>query len=117
MKTLFARLFIRKPEFARSAVRHGCRIEAELALTDSEVRYEGRLINLSLGGAMFRPRLAHLMSRSSTPIRLTVGDMAMTGELVATTPQGFGLRFDRALSEGELDKWLELDASGQGLAA
>ena len=101
------RLFHRKPAFERSAVRHACQIDAELTLTDSEVSFDGRVINLSLGGAMFRPPLAHLMYRSATPIRLAVGDLVITGELVTTTPQGFGLRFDQPLSEAQLHRLLD----------
>ena len=104
----FLRLFRRQPAFSRSAVRYACQIEAGLRLTDSDVAYEGRVINLSLGGAMFRPPFAYLMYRSATHIHLTIGDEVITGELVATTPQGFGLRFDKPLEEATLQRLLAL---------
>ena len=100
-------LFRRKPVFERSAARHACRIDGVLTLTDSGVDFDGRVINLSLGGAMFRPPLAHLMNRPITPISLTLGELTIAGELVATTPQGFGLRFEQLLTEAQLQKLLD----------
>lgn len=108
MTNPIVRLFRRAPAFSRSAVRHPCLIDARLSLTDSDVFFDGRVINLSLGGAMFRPPLAHLMNRWGVPISLKVGDMAITGELMATTPHGFGLRFDHPLGDPQLHRLLEL---------
>ena len=106
--TAIGGLFVRKKFFERAAARHACRIDAELALTDSEVVYDGRIINLSLGGAMFRPPLAHLMYRANLPIRLVIGDLVITGELMTTTPLGFGLRFDVPLPPAQLQALLDL---------
>ena len=111
------RLFRRKPVFARSAVRHACRIEAALTLTDSGVVFDGRVINLSLGGAMFRPPLAHLMQRSVTPVSLAIGDLTIAGELEATTPQGFGIRFEHTISEAQVQTLLDEAEMGLRQAA
>ena len=55
--SLFSNPFRRKQVFARADARHDCRIDGEIVLTEKMASYEGRLINLSRGGAMFRPRL------------------------------------------------------------
>lgn len=94
--------FRRKPIFERAALRHACQIEGEITLTEKMASYEGRLVNLSLGGAMFRPRLAYLMSRRSVAVQVQACGLALVGEIVATTPQGFGIRFEKPLSEAEL---------------
>jgi len=75
-------------------------------LTEKMVSYEGRLINLSRGGAMFRPRLAYLMNRRGDAVQVQIGGLALAGEIVATTPLGFGIRFERPLSDAELDHLL-----------
>lgn len=92
----------RKRVFARSAVRHACQIDCELFLTDSEMSFDGRLTDISVGGAQFRPRLAYLMSRRNEPVELRVGSIAIRGELLTTSGAGFGIRFDRVMDEKQL---------------
>jgi len=98
----FKRIFRRKEVFARSAQRFDCCAEGELVLSDSAASYDGRLINISAGGAMFRPKLAYLMSRRDVPVELIVDGIAIAGEIISTTPRGFGLRFLRPLDEAEI---------------
>ena len=90
--------FRRKRRLERSAERFQCAVAGRLELCDSGVVFEGRLINLSIGGAMFRPALAYLLLRKSGDVVLQVGGMAIAGEIMGTSPQGYGLRFDQALS-------------------
>ena len=94
--------FRRKPAFERAAIRHVCQIDGEITLTEKMASYEGRLVNLSLGGAMFRPRLAYLMNRRGVAVLVQAGGLALAGEIVATTPLGFGISFEKPLSETEL---------------
>lgn len=94
--------FGRRPVFSRADERHDCRINGEIVLTEKMVSYEGRLINLSRGGAMFRPRLAYLMHRRGDAVQVQAAGLALVGEIVATTPLGFGIRFEAPLGDGEL---------------
>jgi hypothetical protein len=103
--------FGRKPVFARAAVRHVCQIDGEIVLTEKMARYDGRLINLSQGGAMFRPRLAYLMNRREVAVQVQVGGLAINGEIVATTPEGYGIRFDEPLADAVLAHLLALNAA------
>lgn len=109
MPNLFSRLFSRKRVFARNAVRHACRIEGDLVLVDSGVVYAGQVQNLSLGGAMFRPRLAYLLNRRGTPARLRLGDRTIEGTIVSTTPSGFGISFAAPLDQATFDRILAHD--------
>lgn len=108
--------FGRRPVFSRADVRHECRIDGEIVLTEKMVSYEGRLINLSRGGAMFRPRLAYLMSRRGDAVQVQAAGLTLVGEIVATTPLGFGIRFERPLGDAELDHLLAHSASETGAA-
>lgn len=94
--------FRSKPAFARVDVRHACQIDGEIVLTERMASYEGRLVNLSLGGAMFRPRLAYLMNRRGVAVQMQACGLTLVGEIVATTPQGFGIRFEEPLADDEL---------------
>lgn len=94
--------FGRRPVFLRADVRHDCHIDGEIVLTEKMVSYEGRLINLSRGGAMFRPRLAYLMNRRGDAVQVQAAGLALVGEIVATTPLGFGIRFEQPLSDSDL---------------
>lgn len=98
-----------KPGFERAAARHSCQIDGEIMLTEKQASYEGRLINLSVGGAMFRPRLAYLMHRRGVAVMVQAGGLVISGEIVATTPEGFGVRFDKPLDEAALAQLLALD--------
>lgn len=105
---IFNRLFARRnATFHRAAERFDCRIEARLQLCDSGVVYEGRLDNMSLGGAMFRPRLAYLLERHGS-VLLYLGNGEIEAEIVATTPRGYGLRFTAPIDEARLHKILAL---------
>lgn len=103
--------FGRRPVFSRADVRHDCRIDGEIVLTEKMVSYEGRLINLSRGGAMFRPRLAYLMNRRGDAVQVQVAGLALVGEIVATTPLGFGISFEQPLNDGELNHLLSHTAA------
>ncbi len=94
----------RKPkrDFTRVAQRFGCQIDGSLVMIDRMLGYQGRVVNFSAGGAMFRPKLAYLMDRRDIPVALTVGGAEMFGRIMRTTPEGFGIRFDEPLEEEQL---------------
>ena len=91
-----------KRDFTRVAQRFGCQIDASMVMVDRMLGYEGRVVNFSAGGAMFRPKLAYLMDRRDIPVVLTVGGAEMFGRLMRTTPGGFGIKFDEPLEEEQL---------------
>lgn len=104
------RLFSPKQTFSRAAARYSCKIDGSLMVIDRMANFEGRIIDLSSGGAMFRPRLAYLMDRRDVPICLTVGPVEVFGRIMSTSPKGFGLRFDEPIEEEELQQMLALGA-------
>ena len=91
-----------KRDFTRVAQRFGCQIDGSLMMIDRMLGYQGRIVNFSAGGAMFRPKLAYLMDRRDIPVSLTVGGEEMFGRIMRTTPEGFGIKFDEPLEEEQL---------------
>lgn len=97
----------------RSAERFRCQVPGQLELCDSGVVFEGQLIDMSIGGAMFRPALAYLLARKSGDVILRIGDLAIAGEIMGTSPRGYGLRFDKVLPDAALRQVL---AAGEDVA-
>jgi len=114
---LLSNPFSRKKIFARADARHVCRIDGEIVLTEKMASYEGRLINFSRGGAMFRPRLAYLMQRRGDTVQVSAAGLVFAGEIVATTPLGFGVRFETPLSDAEMAHLLAHAADTDAAAA
>ncbi len=112
MPMLFPRLTRKPKPVARAAVRYACQIECALDILEPHLTYEGRLLDFSSGGAMFRPRLAYLMIRRDVPICLKVGNLELFGRIMNTVPLGFGLRFDEPLSEAETKRLIAYDEGG-----
>jgi hypothetical protein len=97
----------KRQRMARAAVRHPCLIDAELLLVDRESRFEGRITNLSLSGALFRPRLSYLLQRKNVPVLLMIGGKEFAAEILATVPQGYGIAFLEPISQSELEALLQ----------
>jgi len=117
MASKLSRLIGRKPVFSRSAVRYACQIDGEILLTDSMVSYEGRLIDISAGGAMFRPRLCYLMYRRDVPVAINIAGKTFTGVIATTNQDGFGIRFDEALDDASLAQILDRSVASNPVAA
>lgn len=106
----------KRQRMARAAVRHPCLIDGQLVLVDRDTRLEGRITNVSLSGALFRPRLSYLLQRKNVPVLLMLGNNEFAAEILATVPQGYGIAFLEPISEGELEALLHSSQSS-GLAA
>jgi len=104
MTLAFPRLFRRKQSFSRAFERHSCAIDTMMTIIDRMIDFEGRLIDISRGGAMFRPKLAYIMSRNSTPVMIRVDNEELYGHIVNTTPAGFAIRWDEPLDDDIFDE-------------
>lgn len=96
------RFLQRKQRFARAYERHQCQIDTSLTLIDRMSSFDGRIIDISQGGAMFRPKLAYIMQRQDTPVCMQLGPEELFGHIISTSPRGFSVRFDEPLDEEDL---------------
>jgi hypothetical protein len=107
----------KRQRMARAAVRHSCLIDGQLLLVDRDTRLDGRITNVSLSGALFRPRLSYLLQRKHVPVLLSVGDKEIAAEILATVPQGYGIAFLEPISAAELEALLQQSQTGARAAA
>lgn len=107
MRFPLPRFMQRKQRFARAYQRHQCQIDTSLMLIDRMTSFEGRIIDLSQGGAMFRPKLAYIMHRQDTPVCMQLGAEELFGHIISTSPRGFSIRFDDPLDEEDLEELIE----------
>lgn len=105
--SLLQRILLRRPRFARAFARHACAIDSTLVSLNRMAKIPGRLIDLGSGGALFRPRLRYLMDRKGEPVSLTINGVEMIGTITATTPRGYGLRFESPIGDHDLECVLE----------
>lgn len=98
------RFLRRRPRHNRSFVRFACQIDTSLTLIDRMISFDGRIIDFSRGGALFRPRLAYIMHRADVPICIHLGQEELFGQIVSTSPKGFSIRFDEPLDEELFDE-------------
>lgn len=92
----------RKQRFTRAYQRHECQIDTSLMLIDRMTSFDGRIIDLSRGGAMFRPKLAYIMHRQDTPVCMQLGAEELFGQIISTSSRGFSIRFDDPLDDEDL---------------
>ena len=105
-------------KFTRRHERHVCNLDCELITGVRDVRVTGRLIDISLGGALFRPNKLYLMDRSGEHSQLVVGAVRIDAKIVRTIPMGYSLQFGDDLDESLLTGVLEVrDAERARVAA
>ncbi|QAY76352.1 PilZ domain-containing protein [Sphingosinicella sp. BN140058] len=105
MKLPFANRFGRGAKRVnRSFVRFRCEVDTELMLLDRVMSYEGRIIDISRGGALFRPKLAYIMRRANVPVCIQWGSEELFGQIVGTSPAGFSIRFEQPIDEELFDE-------------
>ncbi|MET0138027.1 MAG: PilZ domain-containing protein, partial [Sphingobium sp.] len=101
------RFLRRKEQFKRVYQRYDCALDTSLMMIDRMISFEGRLLDISRGGAMFRPKLAYIMHRAATPVCMPLGPEELFGQIISTSPKGFSIRFDDPLDEEDLIELLE----------
>jgi hypothetical protein len=104
MKISTPRLLRRRPKrISRSFVRYECEIDGMMTLIDRMVSFEGRAIDISRGGALFRPKLAYLMRRNDQPVCVSIAGLELFGQIVATSSAGFSIRFDEPIDDEDFE--------------
>lgn len=87
--------------------RYPCCAVSTLLLVDKGVELEGLTLELSRGGALFREACTFILERNGVPVTLRLPDLALSGSIVNTRSEGYGVRFEKVMEEDTLQHLLE----------
>ncbi len=83
----------------RAHQRIFCELPAQLILSERSVSLSGLLIEVSRGGALFREASRYILDRKKASVVLVIGNLELPGTIVNVRSVGYGIRFERMLSE------------------
>lgn len=103
-KSLFGRAMERlwPKKFTRRYRRYSCNRDGVLIAGNRLARIPGRLLDLSQGGALFRPPLHYLLDRDNEEARLEIDGVTIFCQIVRTIPLGYSLQFNEEQSEADV---------------
>jgi hypothetical protein len=105
-------------KFTRAFERFQCNIDVTMLCAPRMSSLNGRLIDVSKGGGMFRPCLSYLMDRRGTEGFIVVADMKLHVRIVRTLPKGYALQFVDILSDADMEAIrTAVDAEKSAIAA
>lgn len=104
----WTRLFsYRKPKTNAAMRRHkryACCVIATLKIIERDIELEGLVMELSLGGALFRQASTYILFREGEDVILYIGGRSAPGVLVATRPTGYGIKLSEELPEAFIEE-------------
>lgn len=90
--------FLRKKEaFVRRHERYECCIVGEMEIVERFLALEGVILEVSQGGALFRPASTYLLDRVGEGVKLRLDGHAYAGTIMASRPVGYGIRLDQQI--------------------
>ena len=98
-----------KPKtFSRQHQRYSCCIVGRLEMIDKGFFMDGSVMELSLGGALFRTASTFMLDRKLDMVKLHFDKQVRRGQIMNLRPEGYGIRFLEPLSEAELNRFAKL---------
>lgn len=83
-----------KPRRERVSERYPCRVPGVMMIALRDVEIPGVMLDVGAFGCRFRPALSYLVVRNGENIVLEIAGRSLTGQIVQTSPLGYGVRFD-----------------------
>lgn len=97
--------FLKKRQtFVRRHSRHDCFIVGTMELSERRVVIDGTVMELSLGGLLFRPAASFILERAGDEVEIEFADIKIAGKLMNTRPVGYGIKFDKVLDGETFDR-------------
>ena len=87
---------------SRQHSRYSCCIVGRLEFFDKGYFMDGSVMEISLGGALFRSASTFMLDRRGEMIRIHFDKYTRRGQIMNLRPEGYGLRFIEPLTEAEL---------------
>lgn len=95
--------FTKPKTFSREHQRYSCCIVGRIEFPDREFRVDGSVMEISLGGALFRSSSTYMIDRRLEQVRLYFDRHCVRGQIMNIRPEGYGIRFFEPLSEADLE--------------
>ncbi|MCB1479110.1 MAG: PilZ domain-containing protein [Tepidamorphaceae bacterium] len=93
-----------KPKtFSRQHQRYSCCIVGRLEFPERGFSVDGSVMEISLGGALFRTSSTYMMDRRLEQVRVHFDKHCMRGQIMNIRPEGYGIRFFEPLAEEDLE--------------
>ena len=90
----------------RRHTRHDCSSIGVLAIVNRSTSLEGIVTEISKGGIKFRPASTHLLNRNGTQISVSFASIRVTGKIVATRVDGYGVALFEELEDDVMEQFL-----------
>lgn len=90
----------------RRHTRHECSSIGVLAIVNRSTSLEGIVTEISKGGIKFRPASTHLLNRNGTQISVSFASIRVTGKIVATRVDGYGIALFEELDDTVMQEFL-----------
>ncbi|MCB1474328.1 MAG: PilZ domain-containing protein [Rhodobiaceae bacterium] len=98
----------KQKQFSRQHQRYACCIVGRLEMIDKGFFMDGSVMELSLGGALFRTASTFMLDRKLDMVKLHFDKQVRRGQIMNLRPEGYGIRFLEPLSEAELNRFAKL---------
>jgi PilZ domain len=98
----FLKHFLKERHFKRAFERYQCSVDVIMLCAPRMTSLNGRMINISRGGGMFRPCLSYLMDRRGYEGFIVAANMRIPARIVRTLTCGYAIQFVNILSEEDL---------------
>jgi hypothetical protein len=108
------RLFPKK--FTRRYERHNITLDGVLVSTQRMVRINGRMLDVSQGGGLFRPGTRYLMDRAGEDAMLLIAGLEIPCAITRSWEKGYSLMFRDELTSADISRIRE-DAGAQARTA
>jgi hypothetical protein len=83
--------------FVRRYSRHECFVIGTLVLPERRLELDGVIMEISIGGTLFRPATRFILDRSNEDCIVVFNEMRVPGRIMATRTNGYGIRLMRDL--------------------
>jgi hypothetical protein len=91
----------------RQYPRFACCIPATMHIPERDYELEGLVIEISLGGVLFRPAARYIMERTGSEIMARFSSYKLAGRIMNTRHFGYGIRLNTLLRQDDLDMIIE----------
>lgn len=86
--------------------RNSCSCLATMSIINRSTFMEGIVTEISKGGLKFRPAKVYLLDRLNTPVSFEFSKFRISGKIVATRDDGYGVALYEEISDENLETFL-----------